>query len=176
MENVIIREERAEDYGVIYDFVKTAFSTAKVKDGAEQNFVNKLRSGGKYIPSLALVSEENGAITGHIMLTKTYVSAPDVKFEGLLLAPVSTVLEKRNRGLGSHLIKESLARAKSMGYTAVFVVGDKNYYARFGFTPASGYNIKPDFDVPEHLADNIMALELAPGALKGVHGVVDLHG
>ena len=44
-----IRQATPEDFDAIYSLVKTAFQTAKVSDGDEQDFVLKLRK-GRYIP------------------------------------------------------------------------------------------------------------------------------
>lgn len=50
------------------------------------------------------------------------------KFESLLIAPLSVLLEYRDQGVGSALIKESLKRGREMGYKAAFLCGDPNYY------------------------------------------------
>lgn len=170
-----IRTETKADYAEIYEFVKTAFATAKVKDGTEQDFVDKLRAGDGYIPELALVIEDNGKIIGHVMLTKTYVVNDNARFEGLLMAPLAVAIEYRDKGLGGGLLQNALAKAKEMGYKAAFLVGDRNYYQRFGFKPARQRNIYMDMDLPEDLIDNVMALELEPGTLNGVSGVVAVH-
>lgn len=43
---MIIRPETPKDYQAIYDLVLKAFKTAKVSNGDEQNFVNRLRESG----------------------------------------------------------------------------------------------------------------------------------
>lgn len=86
---MVIRKERQEEFHQIYDLVKTAFQTAKVSNGKEQDFVDQLRSGGGYIPELALVAEEDGKLIGHIMLTEMYITDGSKKFKSLLLAPTS---------------------------------------------------------------------------------------
>ena len=40
-----IRQAAPQDFDAIYSLVKTAFQTAKVSDGGEQDFVLKLRKG-----------------------------------------------------------------------------------------------------------------------------------
>ncbi len=76
-----------------------------------------LCSSANYIPELALVAEDNHDLVGHIMLTKTYITtADDKKVEALLLGPICVVLERRNEGIGSLLMNESLRLAKVMGY------------------------------------------------------------
>ena len=65
-----IREAKTSDYNEIYNLVKTAFLTAQVSDGSEQDFVYELRKREGYIPSLELVMEEQNELVGHVMLTK----------------------------------------------------------------------------------------------------------
>jgi predicted N-acetyltransferase YhbS len=167
---MVIRRERPEEFSQIYDLVKVAFQTAKVSDGKEQDFVNQLRSGGSYIPELALVAEENGKLIGHIMLTKAHIVNDTNKFEVLYLAPISVVLGYRNKGIGSGLMKESFKLAKEMGYTSVLLVGDPAYYHRFGSKSAVTFGIKTTHKIPD---ENVMASELVPNALRGVSGTTD---
>jgi len=167
---MIIRRERPEEFPQIYDLVKIAFQTAKVSDGKEQDFVNQLRSGGSYIPELAMVAEENGKLIGHIMLSKAHIVNGTNKFEVIYVAPLSVVLEFRNKGIGSGLIKESFKLAKEMGYTSVLLVGDPAYYHRFGFKSAVTFSIKHMHEIPD---ENVMACELVPNALKVVSGTTD---
>ncbi len=169
--NYIIRREMEKDFPEIYTLIKTAFETAKVKDGDEQDFAANLRKRSEYIPELALVAEKRGKLIGQIMLTKTYVDQPDGKqYEGLLIAPVSVLLEYRDIGVGSALIQKGMERGKQMGYGAVFLCGDPAYYQRFGFVPTTRFGIKYAHDVSEQF---IMAYELVEGALDNVYGIID---
>ena len=45
-----IRVAKPEDYSEIYRLVKTAFQTAQVSDGTEQEFVLELCASSGYIP------------------------------------------------------------------------------------------------------------------------------
>jgi len=165
-----IRPEKETEYPEIYNLIQTAFETAKVKDGDEQDFANGLRAGEGYIPELALVAEIDGKLAGHIMLTKTYVETPVGKSEFLLLAPISVLMEHRDKGVGAALIKKSFEVARSMGYKAVFLCGDPEYYHRFGFKAASHFGIKPKGNIPEQY---VMVFELEPWALDAITGVVE---
>jgi len=167
---MIIRQETPEDFSRIFELVKVAFQTAKVSNGKEQDFVNQLRAGENYIPELALIAEEDGQIIGHIMLTEAHVVEGEDRFSALLLAPLSVALDHRKKGVGSQLVKESFYLSREMGYTAVLVVGDPDYYSRFGFYRASSFGIKPTHSLPD---ESVMACELVPGALRKVKGVAD---
>ena len=105
-----IRQATPEDFDAIYSLVKTAFQTAKVSDGDEQDFVLKLRK-GSYIPELEFVAEEEGVLIGHIMLTGASIRENGGCFGTLLLAPLSVALEWRAKGIGAALIREALAKA-----------------------------------------------------------------
>ncbi len=166
---LIIRQEKPSEYPTIYTLVQLAFQTAKVSNGNEQDFVNKLRESSNYIPELALVAEEDGKIVGHIMLTKTTVATSERKIEALLIAPLSVALEYRNRGIGSKLVLASFEVAKKMGYNAVFVVGDPEFYGRFGFKASVSFGIR---HVPVIGDQYVMVYELTSGALSGITGTV----
>ena len=169
--NYKIRQETEHDYPEIYSLIKTAFETAKVKDGDEQDFACKLRDSENYISKLALVAKKENMLIGHIMFTKTYVlQADNSKFEGLLIAPLSVLFEYRNMGVGSTLIHEGFKLARILGYKAVFICGDPDYYHRFGFRPTASFGIKYVHDVDEKY---IMAYELEKGALDNVKGSID---
>jgi len=167
----VIRQETEKDWDEIYKLIYTAFRTANVKDGDEQDFAVGLRNSDRYIPELALVAEQNGRLIGHIMLTKTTVTQPSGShYEALLLAPVSVLLEYRDIGVGAALINESCRIAREMGYGAVFLVGDPNYYSRLGFVRTSSFGIFPESDIPEQY---VQVRELVPGILQSVKGTVD---
>jgi predicted N-acetyltransferase YhbS len=166
---LIVRQEHPSEFQSVYDLVKIAFQTAKVSDGNEQDFVNKLRASMNYIPQLALVAEEDSKLVGHIMLTKTYVTMGNSKFDALLLAPLSVRLEYRRRGIGSKLVRQSFELAKNLGHSFVFVVGDPAFYGRFGFTSSALFGIK---HVPTIPVQFVMVHELFAGALSGVTGTV----
>lgn len=65
-----IRTALKRDYETIYELVKTAFETAQVSDGTEQDFVLRLRDSSAFLPELEFVAEENGLLIGHILLTR----------------------------------------------------------------------------------------------------------
>lgn len=59
-----VRQEREAEFPAIYELIRTAFATAEVSDGDEQDFANRLRIHGNYIPELALVAECQGKLIG----------------------------------------------------------------------------------------------------------------
>lgn len=167
--NIIIRQENENDYKNIYDLVKKAFETAKVSDGDEQEFVNELRNSNNYIKELSLLAEDNGKLVGHIMLTKKDINTKCGKVESLLLAPLCVAMEYRDKGVGSKLVNESFKLARKMGYKSVMLLGDPNYYKRFGFRKSIDFGIKNLNNIEEQY---VQVCELVSGSLNKVSGTI----
>lgn len=167
----IVRQLTEADYSTVYHLIQTAFETAEHRDGTEQDFAVGLRNGANYIPELDLVAELDGKLIGHIMFTNTYVARPDgSQYKTLLVAPLATLLEHRGMGVGSALMKEGFRIATAMGYESAFLVGDPNYYGRFGYQLSHLYGINHE-SMP---AEYVMAKELVPGTLEGVTGLIQM--
>ncbi len=168
-----IRQAAASDFPAIYDLVKTAFQTAKVSDGTEQDFVNALRARPTYLPALELVAQSgDGTLLGHVMLTETSLDTNGgERLPALMAAPLCTRLQNRNCGLGAMLLHEGMRRARDMGYTCVFLVGDPAYYGRFGFRPVTAYGLRNETHAPDQY---VLGRPLIPGALDGAAGGVCL--
>lgn len=171
----VIRVVTESDFNEIYDFVETAFKTAEVSDGTEQDFVLELRK-GSYLPELELVMVDKTGIIGHIMFTEQKVDVTDRNgissvFTGLLVAPLSVKLEYRNKGVGTALMKEGFKRAVERGYKAAFLVGNPEYYKRFGFKETGCYGIRNDTEIPDQF---VLGCELVPDSLLGLLGSIKI--
>lgn len=167
---ILIRQELTEEYNKTEEIVKRAFLNEEYSDKKEHILVNKIRKSDEFIPELSLVVLNQGKeIIGHILLSKIKIIDGDNVIDSLALAPVSVVPEYQKKGIGTQLIHAALKRAKELGYYSVIVLGHKNYYPKFGFQPASLWNIQAPFEVPDEV---FMALELTDHALKNVQGVV----
>ena len=70
-------------------------------------------------------------------------------------------------GVGTALIKDGLYLCAQRHHRVVLVLGDPNFYGRFGFTADLTKSLKCRF-----AGEDFMALELVPGALNGVEGLV----
>jgi hypothetical protein len=81
------------------------------------------------VDELSLVAEEAGRLVGTIRYWPVRLDHEPA----LLLGPVATDPTRRAVGIGRALVFESLARAADLGWDLVFLVGDRDYYRRFGF-------------------------------------------
>ncbi|MEZ0068148.1 putative acetyltransferase [Streptacidiphilus sp. MAP12-20] len=130
-----------------------AFPTAN-----EADLVDALRTDAMaWLPGFSLVAEApDGTIAAHALLTRCQVDGA----AALALAPVAVLPAWQRRGAGSAVVRAALDVAAAAGEQLVLVLGHPAYYPRFGFVPASGYGIKPPFEVPD---EAMMALALDPG-------------
>ena len=169
---MLIRKETPRDYEAIKELVKDAFKNSQITDGDEHNFVDYRRRSGKYINDLSLVAEEKNKLVGYIMISETHVECQGNNYLMLYLFPLAVDKNFRKENIGGRLVKYSLSKAKDMGYKAVFLAGNENYYKRFGFVPTCEHGIECNMKISEELKKNIMVYELYPNALKGITGTV----
>ncbi|UOQ84619.1 GNAT family N-acetyltransferase [Gracilibacillus salinarum] len=168
--DIIIRPELNIQYNSTEEIIKKAFLNEEYSDKREHLLVNRIRKSYAFIPELSLVALNQGKnIIGHILLSKIKIVDGDNAVDSLALAPVSVTPEYQKKGIGSQLIHAALKNAKDLGYRSVIVLGHKDYYPKFGFKPASLWNIKAPFEVPDEV---FMALELTHNSLEKVQGVV----
>ncbi|MDZ5608519.1 N-acetyltransferase [Bacillus pseudomycoides] len=166
--NIKIRQELEKDYSRAEEVVKQAFLNEVFSDQKEHELVNRIRKSDAFIPELSLVAVDK-EIIGHVLLSKIKIVDGDKSVDSLALAPVSVAREYQKKGIGSMLISNVLRKAKELGYHSVIVLGHKDYYPKFGFKPASLWNIRAPFEVPDEV---FMAMELTDHALRDIQGIV----
>lgn len=168
--DIIIRPELNTEYNKTEEIIKKAFLNEEYSDQKEHLLVNRIRKSDAFIPELSLVALNLGEdVIGHILLSKIKIIDGNNEVDSLALAPVSVTPKYQKKGIGSQLIQAALKNAKDLGYRSVIVLGHKDYYPKFGFKPASLWNIQAPFEVPDEV---FMALELTTNSLEKVQGVV----
>jgi putative acetyltransferase len=118
---MIIRSETEADHQTIRRLITAAFGQS-----LEADLVDGLRADGDVV--LSLVAEEEGAITGQALF-----SSMDAPLRALGLGPVTVLPERQRSGVGSALIRTGIEEARAQGWEAIFVLGEPDYYRRFGF-------------------------------------------
>ncbi|MDP6367491.1 MAG: N-acetyltransferase [Nitrospinota bacterium] len=152
---MIVRAETRHDVAAVRKVVEAAFDQV-----AEADLVDALRATGA--AAISMVADDGGEIVGHVLFSK--LQAPE---SCLALAPVSVTPRRQNQGVGSMLVRAGLAAAKGDGWRAVFVLGEPEYYERFGFRAATADKFETVYPKPF-----FMALELTAHALGGHTGAV----
>ena len=103
-----------------------AFPTA-----AEADLVEQLARDGDAV--ISIVAVEDRKIVGHVMFSRMDVNANGKTLNALSLAPVAVIPERKGCGIGSALIKAGISEALRTGGEIIFVLGDTDFYGRFGF-------------------------------------------
>ncbi len=139
-----IRLESENDYFEVENLVRDSFWNV-YRPGAYEHFiVHNLRDDDSFIDGLAYVIEMDNKIIGHINYSRGKICYENYSEPAVVLGPIAIHKSYQNQGFGSKLIEFTLDMAKNEGIPIVFVVGDENYYSRFGFESASKYNLYLD--------------------------------
>lgn len=142
-DDYIIRLESENDYLEVEKLNRNAFWNIYRPGAYEHYIVHKLRDDKSFIKNLAYVIEKDEEIVGNINYSLGKISYENQIEDAVVLGPIAIAKNYQKHGLGSKLINYTLTLTKK-DYPYVFVIGDENYYSRFGFESASKYNIYLD--------------------------------
>jgi predicted N-acetyltransferase YhbS len=162
---ITIRTEAKRDIAARDALLDEALGAARLTKTAE-----RLRDGRLPADRLAFVACDGRKLVGTVRLwdVSTGPGRP-----ALLLGPLAVANQWCNQGIGSALMHHALAAATARGHTAVLLVGDAPYYARFGFTAEK----TADLWLPgPYERDRLLACELRAGALDGARGLISAAG
>lgn len=168
----IIRLEKKEDYRSVEDLVREAFWNVYRPGCLEHYVLHQLRNDAAFVPELDLVMEQDGALIGQNAFVRANIQADDGrKIPVMAMGPICIAPERKRMGYGKILLDHSLEKARELGYGAVCLEGNIDFYGKSGFDLASKFGIRyhgiPDGeDTPFFLCK-----ELIPGYLDGVTGV-----
>lgn len=134
---------------------------------AEAELVHRLREDG--LLTLGIVAtDDEGGVVGYAAFSPVWIAGVDYQWVGL--APLAVEEEYRRQGIAGQLIYEGLDTLNEFGYRAVVVLGEPEYYSRFGFTPAAHCQLHCRWPGAEAA---FQLFVLAEDALEGVNGQVD---
>lgn len=144
---LMLRSENPADREAILALTAEAFAISPATGlpaGGEPVEVGLLRAlfdAEEYLPHLSVVAVQDGEIVGHVISTRGWVGD-----QGLLgLGPIGVTPRLQRQGIGSALMRETIDRANAAGERGIVLLGSPDYYARFGFVPASTFGIQaPD--------------------------------
>jgi putative acetyltransferase len=141
----VIRPAQAGDEAAIRAVQLAAFPTS-----AEADLVERLDSAGSSV--ISLVSESNGEIVGHVLLSRMSVSGGGRDYRALGLGPVAVRPAFQRAGIGSELVRSGIAIAQATGEELIFVLGEPEYYSRFGFTAETAAPFRSPYAGPYLMA------------------------
>lgn len=161
---IIIRPETLADSNMISEVNKLAFGQEN-----EARLVENIRRRANFNSKLSLVAIKNEKVVGYLLFSPIVIQTPKDDIPALALAPLAVCPKFQNQGIGSELVKQGLEECKGLGHKVIVVIGHPNYYTRFGFSSATAKGLKAPFPVPD---EAFMILELVPGALDGISGMI----
>jgi len=139
MSQWIIRDERLGDEAAIAGVIDAAFSHAPHASGTESAIVDHLRKAGDL--AISLVAEgRDGRILGHVGFSPVSIGETGRGWYGL--GPVSVVPPHQRMGIGAALIRRGLDHLRSAGAEGCVVLGEPQYYGRFGFRNDPGVEFR----------------------------------
>ncbi len=156
--SITTRKEQSGDVERIHDVTVSAFRDAPHTDHTEQFIVKALRDSG--VLSISLVAEIEGDIAGHVALSPVTVSDGSDQWYGL--GPISVHPSNQGKGVGSMLMNAAIEELKRINAKGCVLLGDPDYYHRFGFKPEEGLVLP---DVP---AEYFQALLLQGSIPQGI--------
>lgn len=167
----IIRPERKDEHRKTENLVREAFWNV-YRPGCSEHYVcSMLRQDDAFVSELDLVMEKEGNLIGQIMFMRAFIKTDDGKnIPVLTFGPLGISPEFQKQGYGKKLLNYALEKATAMGFGAVLIEGNIDFYSKSGFSFASKFGIRYH-GLPEN-ADSSFFLckELTPKYLNGIVG------
>lgn len=135
----VIRAESAGDEAAIAETIAQAFKASSYGDHGEARIVDGLRRAGAL--TLSIVAESDGRVAGHVAISPIRI-APDPGDDWFGLGPLAVSPSHQRQGIGGALIDAALSDLEGRGAGGCLVVGEPDFYRRFGFEPAEGLTVE----------------------------------
>jgi len=154
MSDWIVRAENGDtDIAGVRAVNLAAFPTAEEADLVDALRLDRVA----WIPGLSMMAvTAHGDCVAHALITRGFIDGHPIAN----LAPCAVRPDHQRRGVGTTTIEAVLAAAARLGENLVTVLGHPEYYPRFGFVPASRFEVRAPIQVPE---EAMMAMSLRPG-------------
>jgi predicted N-acetyltransferase YhbS len=108
------------------------------------------REGVDPVRELSWIALEGDRLVGAIRYWPILVG--ETGHPALLLGPLAIAQDRAGKGIGRALMFKTLDLAAQLGHDLVLLVGDVDYYKRFGFVPATPHGfVMPGESKPERL-------------------------
>lgn len=168
IENIIIRNERKEDYRKVENLTREAFWNVYRPGCTEHYVLHCYRNDPAFVPELDFVMELNGELIGQIIYVRSEIDCDDGrKLPIMTFGPIGIAPEYKRQGYGKRLLDYSMEKAMGMGVGALVITGNILFYGKSGFVSAKTKGVRYADD-PD--ADYLLVKELIPGFLDGISG------
>ena len=161
-----VRSEQAADKAAIRSVLIDAFG-----EPGEADLVDALRNDGDLAYSLVaeIDDTEGQSLVGQIAISR--LKSP-VKV--LALAPIGVCHSHQNQGIGSALVEMAVSMAAKDGFEIMFVLGNPDYYTRFGFSLKDAEPFETEYSGPHFMAFWLGEARVPPAPLIYPKAFTDL--
>ncbi|HWK94274.1 MAG TPA: N-acetyltransferase [Pseudolabrys sp.] len=156
-----IRHERFADFDAREALLDKAFGETRYRKSSERLREDRLPAEG-----LSFIAAEGRRVIGTARLWDVCVGNGK---RALLLGPVAVADDCRGKGLGGALVRRAIQMARKLGHDAIVLVGDPEYYERFGFSGEKTGALWMPGPFERH---RLLGRELTAGALDGARGMI----
>lgn len=161
--SIAIRDESPSDVAEIRAITTAAFADVPRSRQTEAAIVDALRAANALTVSLVAIDDDQ--IVGHVAVSPASIDG-DANLGWYGGGPLSVRPDRQRNGIGTALVRAAFERLRELGARGCVVVGDADYYRRFGFAcPRS-------LVVPGVPPENVLALALddeIPAATVAFH-------
>ncbi len=125
-------------YSIVLDAPEHAAAVEALYDdvfgpGRFAKTAERLREGNAPIADASLVALDSEGLTGVVRVWPVTVGE---KGRAAFLGPIAVAERRRGNGVAFKLMERAIGVCREQGYAAVILVGDLDYYERFGFKPS----------------------------------------
>ena len=139
---MIIRLEEGKDYFETENLTREAFWNVYREGCFEHLIIHNLRKSKSFVKELDYCIEVDNKIIANIVYAKGKLKLENGNIrEILIFGPVSVLPEYQKKGYGEKLINYTIEKAKELGFDAIVIMGNPNYYKKFGFESCLKYKI-----------------------------------
>ncbi|MEO2039692.1 MAG: N-acetyltransferase [Martelella sp.] len=170
-QSFVIAEEASFDVPAREALLDRAMGPMRKKKSSEKIRRNRLPADG-----LALVARDDaGMLIGTVRLwhVDAGIGSDGRGVPALLLGPLAVEPGLSGKGVGGALMRAAIAEAAARGHGAILLVGDPEYYARFGFCADKAELLVMPGPFERR---RFLGLELKDGHLEGAAGVLVASG
>lgn len=158
LENLIIRPETPADYKQTELMTMRSFWNKYWPGCTEHFLIRIIRESEDYIPEISRIAEVDGKIVGAVYYTKAWIVDGDIRHEIAIFGPLAVEPTMEGNDIGGALMRETIKLAKKAGIKAIALMGEPNYYPRFGFKRGAEFGIT---DAEGNTFDALMYLPLS---------------
>ena len=163
LKDLIIRPERPEDYKATELMAMRSFWNKYWSGATEHLLIRIIRESKDYIPEISRIAELDGKIAGAVYYTKAWIADGDTRHEIATFGPLAVEPTLEGNDIGGALMRETIRLAKEAGVAGIALMGEPDYYPRFGFERGAKYGLT---DAEGNTFDALMCLPLNAGFEK----------